>query len=169
MNNFLMRMIVAFCLLVFVVLSLSIFFEKVGRKDDRVEVLEQTVKGLEGAMVNVVGVTCMQGTVDGPPEVMFTHPQIIIDHSGFPFSHYFEIVAREQSATNTHLISFSSQSEGKDVLDGFLGDIRGGGYHILNPDVGYTLRVWKHEYENMPQFEESELVFERFFTIPVCR
>jgi hypothetical protein len=165
MNNFLKCLIVVFCLLVIAVVTFSIPLSL----KDRVEVLEGTVKGLEGAVINVVGVTCIQGVVNGPSEVTFVHPQIIINHSGFPFSHYFEIVALEQSVTSTHLISFSSQYEGKDVLDGFLGDIRGGDYHILNPDVGYTLRVWRHEYENMPQFEESELVFEGFFTIPVCR
>ena len=133
------------------------------------ENLQGRVEALEGMIVNVVAATCTQGIVSGHSEVPFAHPRVVIGQSGFPFEHWVEIVVQEQSGTNTHLVAFSTADQPNIVFDGWLPDIRGGPEHIFNPDAGYALRVWRHPYENMPQFQEGELVFEKWFSVPSCQ
>ena len=140
-----------------------------GGVDDRVAALEERVDTLEGIIVNVVTATCTQGIVKEPSEVPFAHPRVVIGQSGFPFEHWVEIMVQEQSGTSTHLVAFSTADQPNIVLDGWLPDIRGGPEYIFNPDAGYTLRVWRHSYENIPQFQEGELVFEKWFSVPSCQ
>lgn len=142
---------------------------QVARLEEGVETLEGRVSAIEGTIVNVVAATCTEGIVSGHSEIPFAHPRVVIGQSGFPFQHWVEIVVQEQTGTSTYLVASSTADQPNIVLDGWMGNIRSGPDHIFNPDAGYTLRVWRHPYESMPQFQEGELVFEKWFSVPSCQ
>lgn len=149
-----------------VVASVSYVFALDAR--ERITDLEERVAGPRTGN-NVVEVTCVHRFANGPPEVPFTHPTVILNHAGFPFEHWFEVVVEKEGRRLVQLVSSSGPYEGYDVLDGWIGDIRGGLPHIFGSSAGYTLRVWRHGYdEGMPEFEEEELVFEGTFEVPTC-
>ena len=113
---------------------------------------------------------CTTGDSDNP-DVPQSHPQVIFNHTGFPFPHWVEIVVRDESGATLYRVVYSGPNEtGRTVFDGEFSDISSRATHVFSPDAGYTVRVWNHPYEDgAPQFEERDLAYENWFSVPVCR
>ena len=117
----------------------------------------------------VVSAHCVSREVDDPPGIPFIHTVVMLDHTPFPYYHWFEIVIREGGEEKSYLVNSTGPSNVKDDLDGWVGDIRGGqALHVFTSDAEYTLRVWRHPYETVPEFTDEELVFEVSFEVPSC-
>jgi len=140
------------------------------RLEREYQALEERVGGLEGTVLAVVSATCVKEASPNP-DVPLAHPRVIFNHTGFPFSHWVEIVVRDQNGATLYRVVYSGPNEtGRTVFDGEFSDISSRATHVFSPDAGYTVRVWNHPYEDgAPQFEERDLAYENWFSVPVCR
>ncbi len=122
----------------------------------------------ETQQLNVVTATCVLGA-GSHMGVPFNHIKLVINHTGFPFEHYVEIVARTPDTATKYMVGYYDPNEVETtVLNGYIRSILGGPGRVFANGESYTLRVWKHSKEADPQFEIQDLVFEAQFPTPVC-
>lgn len=136
--------------------------------------VERNVLALEERMGSqetnpVVSTHCVSWEVDDPPGISFVHPVVMLDHTPFLYHHWFEVTVREGDKERDYLVSSGEPPNVKDDLDGWMSDVRSGqALHVFTSDAEYTLRVWRHPYETVPEFTDEELVFEVSFEVPSC-
>lgn len=118
--------------------------------------------------LSIVSASCVLG-MGSHQGVPLSHARVVLNHKGFPFHHWMEIVVRDQNTATKYMVGHWGPNEVSTTeLDGYVSSLFGTGF-VIDPEKSYTLRVWRNSSDEFPpQFEERDLLFEGEFQIPEC-